>query len=231
MNESLRPGGALVEAIVQPSWNTSSVTYRVIGDNVSVTTVFDALVANCSIANSTSAVSAFTPSPLTWPLPEQVIQYYRASSFAVSLDGYNNTAALVSNMPVSNSSGPNTLVDTPFPTNINMTLLQCINATVGASVPLVDAPGHKLSVGAIGGIVISSLIFSVFLLFLCCYCCELCNRCKRRRKAKQKARKLANKDLEEPLVSTKEDSKSDTYIELTDDIITPLLLLYQLFIS
>lgn len=152
---------------MQPDWNTSSVTYRIIGDNTSVTAVFDALVANCTVANSSTAITAFDPSPLTYPLPEQVIQYYRASSLALSLDGYNNTAALILNMPASNSSAPITMPDTPLPANVNMTFLACINLTTGASVPLVDAPGHKkLSASTIGGTIGGSLLGLAVLIFI-----------------------------------------------------------------
>lgn len=162
----MRPGGALVEAIVQPEWNTSSITYRIIGDNTSVTAVFDAIVANCSVANSSTSIAAFNPSPLTYPLPEQIIQYYRSSSLALSLDGYNNTAALASNMPTSNSSAPNNIPDTPLPSNLNMTFLACINQTTAASVPLVDVQSHKLSSGAIGGIIAGSIIGIFVLIFI-----------------------------------------------------------------
>ncbi|KAH8116893.1 hypothetical protein DFH11DRAFT_1823992 [Phellopilus nigrolimitatus] len=153
VNDTERPGGNLVTAIVQPSYNTSSVTYRIVGDNASVTTVFDALVANCSVANSSSAISAFRPSPSSWPVPEQIVQYYRASSLALSLDGYNNTASLLSNMPASNTSAPVQLADTPLPGTLNMTFLECVNATTGSSAPLVDVKSHRLSEAAITGIV------------------------------------------------------------------------------
>lgn len=169
----MRPGGALVEGIIQPSWNESSVTYRIIGDTVSVTAVFDALVANCSVGNSSAGIASFSPSPTTWPLPEQIIQYYRASSFALSLDGYNNTAALPSNMPASNSSAPNTLTDTPLPSGLNMTFLQCVNLTIGASVPLVEPQSHKLSSAAIGGIVSGSIIGIIVLLFAYAWCASM----------------------------------------------------------
>ncbi|KLO06146.1 hypothetical protein SCHPADRAFT_946334 [Schizopora paradoxa] len=146
-NSTDRPGGNLVAAIVQPSYNTSSVTYRIVGDNSSISAVYAALVANCSVANSSNCIYAFTPSSNSnasmWPLPEQVIQWYRASSFALSLDGYNNTAALASNQPPSNSSTDYTrLPDTPLPDGLNTTFLSCVNYTVGESVPLLDGPTH-----------------------------------------------------------------------------------------
>lgn len=153
-----RPGGNLVSAIVQLSWNTS-ITYRLLGDNASVTVVFDALVANCSVVNSTSAITSYMPSPDTWPLPEQIIQYYRASTFALSLDGYNNTAALPASVPAENSTAPWPLSqDSPLPAGLNETFLACVNATVGASVPLMDVASHKLSASQIAYYVMGSIV-------------------------------------------------------------------------
>ena len=56
------------------------------------------------------------------PKPEEVIQYYRASSIALTLDGYNDTFAL-------NQSS----TETPLPGWIDQNLLQCVNATIGRS--------------------------------------------------------------------------------------------------
>lgn len=153
-----RPGGNLVSAIVQPSWNTS-ITYRLLGDNASVTVVFDALVANCSVVNSSLAITSYAPSSNMWPLPEQIIQYYRASTFALSLDGYNNTAALPANSPTDNNTAPWPLSqDSPLPAGLNETFLVCVNTTVGASVPLMDVASHKLSASQIAYYVLGSIV-------------------------------------------------------------------------
>ncbi|KLO13516.1 hypothetical protein SCHPADRAFT_940308 [Schizopora paradoxa] len=190
-----RPGGNLVSAIVQPSYDTSSVTYRLVGDNNSVSAVFAAVVANCSVANNTGSITAFTPSSDEsgpWPLPEQVIQWYRASSFALTLDGYNNTAALASNQPSSNSSMNFTrLGDTALPANLNMTFLNCINYTTGASVPLTDPSSDKLTSGQIAGIVIGGIV-SAFLLFLLGMVCA--DKCRARRQRKQNRQRILESD-------------------------------------
>ncbi|KAL5511199.1 hypothetical protein ACEPAH_4414 [Sanghuangporus vaninii] len=191
LNATDRPGGNLVTAIVKPSYNTSSVTYRLVGDNSSIVAVFDALVANCSVANSSSAFSTFTPSNTVWPLPEQVLQYYRASSFALSLDGYNNTAALPANAPASNNSKPVEMADTPLPSGLNMTFLSCVNYTVGASVPLVEPPKKGLSSGQIATIVAAS-IAGLFLLITTFCCLRGCF--KRSRKDKKKKKMVQNLD-------------------------------------
>ncbi|KAL5529660.1 hypothetical protein ACEPAG_5645 [Sanghuangporus baumii] len=184
MNQTLRPGGNLIIAIVHPSYNSSSATFRLIGDNSSVTTVFDALVANCSVANSSSAITPFSPSVTMWPLPEQVVQYYRASSFALSLDNYNNTATLLANAPASNDSSLPQIPDTPLPPGLNTTLLQCINTTIGASVPLADVDsGSKFSSAAIVGIVFGSAA-GIVLLSCLVYCC--CSKMKSKKPSKHK---------------------------------------------
>ncbi|EJD02358.1 uncharacterized protein FOMMEDRAFT_147352 [Fomitiporia mediterranea MF3/22] len=173
LNDTARPGGNLATAVLQPTYNTSAVTYRLIGDNSSVTQVFDALVANCSVANSTTAIAAFLPSASVWPQPEQVVQYYRASSFALSLDGYNNTASLITYAPASNSSLPPQMADTPLPSGLNMTFLECVNATVGQSVPLVDVPAKKkLSPEAIIGIIFAGVCGIVLVYFTIKACCK-----------------------------------------------------------
>ncbi|KLO09530.1 hypothetical protein SCHPADRAFT_857801 [Schizopora paradoxa] len=196
VNDTDRPGGNLVAAIVQPSNNTSSVTYRLLGDNSSVSAVFAALVANCSIANNTDGIYAFSPSSTTntsvWPLPEQVIQWYRASTFALSLDGYNDTASLASNAPASNSStGYTRLADTPLPDGLNTTFLECVNYTTGASVPLVNKPSDSLKAWQIVLIVLGSLFAAVIIGgLLIGYCGTIRKSCVSRWR-RRKSRKIA----------------------------------------
>lgn len=173
-----RPGGGLVAAIIQPTYGPSSVTYRLLGDNSSVSAVYAALVANCSIVNNTDNIYVFTPSSSTnsstWPLPEQVIQWYRASTFSLSLDGYNNTAALASNQPASNSSTDFIrLPDTPLPQGLNATFLNCVNSTIGESVPLMDTPTKKtLSAKEISLIVVGALVGLFVAICVVCRCKE-----------------------------------------------------------
>lgn len=70
-----------------------------------------------------------------WPQPEQTIQYYRASTVALTLDGYNNTGAL----------GPDGTPDVLLPVNIDHELLSCLNQTIGSAVPLINRAGSTLS--------------------------------------------------------------------------------------
>ena len=60
------------------------------------------------------------------PHPEQVVQYYRASSAALALQNYNNTAIF------EEEGAP----DIPLPANVDVQLLNCLNATIGTSIPI-----------------------------------------------------------------------------------------------
>ena len=113
--------------------NTENTTFYLVSDTDTANNMVSVLQQNCSsILNS--AVSN-TPVPYNAddpnsPKPEEVVQYYRASSAALALEGYNNTAQLSDNT---------SLPDIPLPTNIDTNLLTCLNETIGAAIPLVDA--------------------------------------------------------------------------------------------
>ena len=108
----------------------SNNTFHLLADNETVLSLIDSVVSNCTIGNSTVLV----PMPLnssdpSSPRPEQAIQYYRASSIVLTMDGYNNTAAL---------SNDSSIPNTPLPSWTNQTFLDCLNQTIGAAAPLVD---------------------------------------------------------------------------------------------
>lgn len=121
--------------------NVTSTTFHLLADNATVTSLISTIDGNCSSnlspSSSTLAIPLNTSDPNS-PKPEQAIQYYRASSVVLTLDGYNNTAAL---------SGDTNAVDTPLPTGIDATLLDCLNQTIGLAVPLVDGVGAQWSAG------------------------------------------------------------------------------------
>jgi len=130
-----RPGGAMMTAAFQSN-STNASTFRILADNATVVDLISDITANCSASLSSS--SATSPSPYNDtatlpPQPEQVVQYYRASSIALSLDGYNNTA-------IFEAEGT---PDVPLPTNIDATLLDCLNQTIGLAAPLIDGAGSR----------------------------------------------------------------------------------------
>ncbi|KAJ2934958.1 hypothetical protein H1R20_g2186, partial [Candolleomyces eurysporus] len=138
-DNSTRPGGAQVTAAFTS--NSQGTVFRVLADNTTVVSLIQSIEGNCSSSLQSTGIS---PSPYlgadqSLPLPEQVIQYYRASSVALSLDGYNNSAVFTED---------ENAADTPIPTNIDTTLLNCMNSTIGNEVPLVDSGAASLSLGS-----------------------------------------------------------------------------------
>ncbi|KAI3605026.1 acetolactate synthase [Moniliophthora roreri] len=134
-DNSSRPGGPMVSAAFVS--NSTNSTFRVVADNFTVTELIQDITSSCS-SNLNQNTSSTTPSPInntdstSPPQPENAIQYYRASSVALTLDGYNDTSAL---SPDENAP------PTPLPSNIDTTLKDCLNQTIGASAPLIDPNG------------------------------------------------------------------------------------------
>nr|VWO94692.1 Uncharacterized protein [Ganoderma boninense] len=104
-NNTTRPGGPMAQAAFSSNSNSSTSTstsagpstFHIVGDNSTVASLIASVRANCTVAaNSSSAPAPFAGSAAD-PLPEQAVQYFRASSVALTLDGYNNTAALAGN--------------------------------------------------------------------------------------------------------------------------------------
>ncbi|KZT50601.1 hypothetical protein CALCODRAFT_444370 [Calocera cornea HHB12733] len=137
-NNSSRPGGAESVALVQSN-NTAEPPgniYHILGDSDSVRAVLDALVLTCSAVNN--SITPYNANATGAPQPQQAVQYYRASSFVLFLDSYNNTAALPANAPPSNTTASNVTADTPLPSGLDMTFLDCINSTIGDAVPMTN---------------------------------------------------------------------------------------------
>ena len=134
---------------------SQNTTFRVVADNTTVVSLISSIAANCS--SNLGNTSAITPTTYDGsstgpPQPEQAIQYYRASSVALTLDNYNNTGAL----------GPDGTPNTPLPSNIDTNLLNCLNDTIGAAVPLVDG-AMGLAAGAPSNVGIVALVWIVWL--------------------------------------------------------------------
>ncbi|KAI0063859.1 hypothetical protein BV25DRAFT_1823934 [Artomyces pyxidatus] len=127
LNNPSRPGGAMAEAHFQSN-NTGSI-FHVLADNGTVYSLITSLKANCShnlniAASSTTPAIFNTLNVTSGPAaqPWEALQYYRASSVVLMLDGYNNTASL--------------------PSGVDRTLLTCLNKTIGQGVPLISAGSH-----------------------------------------------------------------------------------------
>ncbi|EIW78170.1 hypothetical protein CONPUDRAFT_107921 [Coniophora puteana RWD-64-598 SS2] len=146
-----RVGGPMMEATFVSN-NTSSgsqsnaTTFHLLADNSTVSALLPLLVSNCSSnlqsqgssTNQTSQTPAAVNTSSTGaPQPFQAVQYYRASSVVLTLDGYNNSATLGTDDSI---AGDET-ADTPLPSGIDLTLLDCLNQTIIQAAPLVDAAG------------------------------------------------------------------------------------------
>ncbi|KAI0754032.1 hypothetical protein C8Q80DRAFT_1136347 [Daedaleopsis nitida] len=129
-DNSSRPGGPQTQAAFFST--TTNSTFHVVSDNSTVTALIGSIAANCSFASNSSTAPASFTGAASEPLPEQAIQYYRASSVVLTLDGYNDTAAL---------TGDESAQPPPLPTGVDMTLLNCLNDTIGESVPLFENAG------------------------------------------------------------------------------------------
>ncbi|KAJ7887030.1 hypothetical protein B0H14DRAFT_3726371, partial [Mycena olivaceomarginata] len=113
-------------------FNATSITYstfQILADNATVLALMVSIAAKCSnhdLVQHPDTPGNFSP-PTSGPAPQEV-QYYRASSVALTLDGYNNTAYFL-----------NSTDDTPLPESVDKEFLACLTFTIGAAVPLVDA--------------------------------------------------------------------------------------------
>ncbi|KAJ8515501.1 hypothetical protein ONZ45_g7093 [Pleurotus djamor] len=127
-DNSSRPGGPMFVAAFSPN-NDTVQTFRIVAENSTVVSLIEDIYLNCSSilsSNSSAKPVAYESSDL--PQPEQTIQYYRASSVALTFDGYNNTGALAE------EGTP----DTALPPYINVEVMNCLNATIGDNVLLMD---------------------------------------------------------------------------------------------
>ncbi|KAJ7645137.1 hypothetical protein DFH06DRAFT_1425900 [Mycena polygramma] len=148
-DNSSRPGGPMAAAAFQ----SNSSTFRLVADNDTVADLMPIITANCSqfltSSNSATAPVAFNESG---EKPEQVVQYYRASSAALTLDGYNNTAIF---------APENSTADTALPSGVDTNLLDCLNSTIGPAVPLIDSATPAFSPPAMGVLALVFLLRAV----------------------------------------------------------------------
>jgi len=142
----------------------SPTTFHVLADNTTLVSLISAITTNCSSnlnaslsSSNSSNPSPFNASDLNAAQPESAIEYYRASSVVLTLNGYNNSAAL--------SSDENS-TNTPIPSGIDTTLEDCLNQTIGAAVPLIDGARSVRGVGFEGVCLLSLIILAFQLRFV-----------------------------------------------------------------
>jgi hypothetical protein len=129
-----RTGGPMMYANFVSN-STNATTFHIVADNTTVASLITDITSNCSsflnAGSSSTTPIAFNDSDSSTPKPEQTVQYYRASTVALTLDGYNNSATF-------NDDNSSEDAMSPLPGGIDMDLLNCLNATVGEAVPLID---------------------------------------------------------------------------------------------
>lgn len=156
----LRPGGQLSTVQVGTTDSTKwpgvppTEVYIMIGDRDSILFMISDLVNWCHATPLWP--SSFNPLTTTIK-PENVIQYYRSSSFALSYPGYHNSFA-VGSQDTQQSFGestplPSAIISSPF--------LKCINETIGAALPIIDMPVKILSTATLLG-----MTFGILLVFI-----------------------------------------------------------------
>ena len=177
--ELFRPGGELVQAPLRPAparWNYTTVeeeTYWLIGDQASMFSMLTNMVNWCDAepkwpelfepANNTIGVAGNNTNQGVIFHPGNVLQYYRASSFALAHPKYNNTYA----HPPLNTSTLFTH-DQSTPLNDVMkfsTWLKCINETIADALPILDAPPTATSSALDGGTIVG-LVFGGIMGFI-----------------------------------------------------------------
>lgn len=133
--------------------NSANTTFRLVADNDTVADLIPDIDASCgsSLNNATSSTTpiAFNDTDPNSPQPESVVQYYRASSVALTLDGYNNSGA----------TGPDGTPNTPLPSNIDTNLLNCLNQTIGTAVPLIGGATAQWPTSQVGLLALMSTIW------------------------------------------------------------------------
>lgn len=112
---------------IPEKFNQTANNFALLGDSASVITMKNALIDHCSVMNETLD---------NFPInPNQVVSYYRASSFALLLQSYDN------GQPLELPTGwtPNTTIDTPIapmPKDMNSAYLVCLNSTISRYLPM-----------------------------------------------------------------------------------------------
>lgn len=133
-----RPGGRMVTVELvstDKSWNnTDEEKYHLIGDMDSLVSITASMVDWCHTVPKWP--SAFAPSANDSLRPENVLQYYRSSSFALAFKAYNNSFALP---PLNTSTNLSYEQSTPPPDIVRYSpFLKCINETIATALPILD---------------------------------------------------------------------------------------------
>ena len=122
----------------------TNTTLHVVADNSTVHSLIESVATKCALANTAlTAVPLSNTSVTDQPRPEQAVQYYRASSAVLTLDGYVNAATFDSDANATN---------TPISGNLDFGFINCVNQSIGSTIPLVESNGALGSAQHFAGI-------------------------------------------------------------------------------
>lgn len=107
---------------------------------------------NCSysIGAPSSVPASYNSADPEQPQPADAVQYFRASSAALTLDGYNDTSILGNDTKATH---------VPLPAGVDTTLLDCLNVTIGQAAPLVGSAHLRWQAPGVGWIGLLWLIW------------------------------------------------------------------------
>jgi len=115
--------------------------FYLIGDFSSVSGTQVELVALCNATSLDEPFTAFTypisdgTNTTQYPEATEILQFYRTSSFALALSGFNASA-----LP----EGTAFPIDV-LPDSVDRAFLQCINSTIASTIPIMDPPQSPIS--------------------------------------------------------------------------------------
>ncbi|KAG8814371.1 hypothetical protein FRC17_001146 [Serendipita sp. 399] len=117
---------------------------------------------NTTTGTNTTTTTSGTHNTTRLPIRfENVMTWYRASSFAIAYENYTNAFALA---PLNETTGIGWENSTPLPSYQQISgFLECVNRTIITALPILDAEKKVLDAGAIAGIVIASISGAVLL--------------------------------------------------------------------
>jgi hypothetical protein len=142
---------------------TNEETYYIVADRDTNLAIMTSIVTWCHATPLWATIFDPETSPIK---PENVIQYYRASSFALAFKGYNNTFARTANTEASITES------TPLPDFIEHSpFRQCLDHVIMDALPIVDQqpPPEGRNLGLILGLVFGIFGIPIICVFWCVF--------------------------------------------------------------
>ena len=184
--DGMRPGGQLVTIPLTPQTGAYNLTgeeiYYIIGDRDSALFMMISLVTSCRVKPAWP--SKFVPNSANSTIGIQnIIKYYRASSFALAFRGYNNQFVI-------GNADTESTTSTPLPDGIvDSNFRQCLDDVIFTALAIMNtSPGEYLVLSdKICLVVFSGIPAWVFTCF--CICKE-----RKRSKAKRSAEQIRQQE-------------------------------------